>query len=220
MKGRKLLMIPGPIEFEPEVLQALSIPTHSHVAPDFIESFGRSLEMMKKVWMSDTGQPFILAGSGTLAMDLAGANLIEKGEKALVISTGYFGTRYADLLQRYGADVTILSSEPGDIVPYDKWESVAGCYPPETRLRRVLGEEEYSFVVVSQTLLNNNSRPAPYQLASVLIGLFNLVGDKVYFMVSSSQNEQKLGYIKEKILDGFKEQKAIDKYDLTDLLVK
>lgn len=107
-----------------------------------------------------------------------------------------------------------------DIVPYDKWESVAGCYPPETRLRRVLGEEEYSFVVVSQTLLNNNSRPAPYQLASVLIGLFNLVGDKVYFMVSSSQNEQKLGYIKEKILDGFKEQKAIDKYDLTDLLVK
>jgi len=122
MKGRKLLMIPGPIEFEPEVLQALSIPTHSHVAPDFIESFGRSLEMMKKVWMSDTGQPFILAGSGTLAMDLAGANLIEKGEKALVISTGYFGTRYADLLQRYGADVTILSSEPGDIVPYDKIE--------------------------------------------------------------------------------------------------
>jgi aspartate aminotransferase-like enzyme len=43
MKGRKLLMIPGPIEFEPEVMMAVGMPTTSHVAPDFIESFGRAL---------------------------------------------------------------------------------------------------------------------------------------------------------------------------------
>ncbi len=101
MKDRKLLMIPGPIEFEPEVLAAIGEPTTSHVDPEFIEIFGRAIELIRKVWMAPNGQPFILAGSGTLAMDAAGANLIEPGDRALVLSTGLFGERFAELLSRY-----------------------------------------------------------------------------------------------------------------------
>jgi alanine-glyoxylate transaminase / serine-glyoxylate transaminase / serine-pyruvate transaminase len=85
MKGRKLLMIPGPIEFEPAVLSTMSNPTTSHVAPDFIATFGNCLEMMRKVWNAPTGQPFIVGGTGTLAMDIAGSNLIEPGDEALVV---------------------------------------------------------------------------------------------------------------------------------------
>jgi len=116
MKGRKLLMIPGPIEFEPEVLQALGKATTSHVAPNFIEVFGNSLELMRKVWKSPKGQPFIVAGTGTLAMDMAAANLIEKGDSVLVISTGYFGARFKDILDRYGANTTILEAPLGEVV--------------------------------------------------------------------------------------------------------
>jgi alanine-glyoxylate transaminase/serine-glyoxylate transaminase/serine-pyruvate transaminase len=123
MKGRKLLMIPGPIEFEPDVMQAMAIPTPSHVDPNFIETFGHALEMMREVWLCPSGQPFIIAGTGTLAMDMAGANLIESGDNALVISTGYFGERYAELLKRYGANVDILKAPLGDIVPLEQVES-------------------------------------------------------------------------------------------------
>ncbi|OAB81447.1 pyridoxal-phosphate-dependent aminotransferase family protein [Cochleicola gelatinilyticus] len=122
MKRRKLLMIPGPIEFEPDVLQAMATPTPSHVAPNFIEVFGNSLELMKKVWMAPTGQPFIVAGSGTLAMDMAAANLIEKGDDALVISTGYFGDRFKDILERYGANTTLLKATIGDVVSLETIE--------------------------------------------------------------------------------------------------
>jgi alanine-glyoxylate transaminase/serine-glyoxylate transaminase/serine-pyruvate transaminase len=38
MKDRKLLMIPGPIEFTPEVLRAMGMATTSHVAPNFIKA--------------------------------------------------------------------------------------------------------------------------------------------------------------------------------------
>ncbi len=117
MKGRKLLMIPGPIEFDPAVLQAVGTATTSHVAPAFIECFGQCLEMMRQVWQCPSGQPFILAGSGTLAMDMAGANLTEPGDKALVVSTGYFGERYGELLRRYGAEVRLLQAGPGQTVP-------------------------------------------------------------------------------------------------------
>jgi len=116
MKSRKLLMIPGPIEFEPEVIQTMGQPTTSHVAPEFISSFGNALKMMRTVWQAPNGQPFIISGSGTLAMDMAGANLIEAGDNVLVISTGYFGERYFELLKRYGANVDILRADTGDIV--------------------------------------------------------------------------------------------------------
>lgn len=49
MKNRKLLMIPGPIEFDLAVLAVMSIPTTSHVATDFIEIFGQALEKTRHV---------------------------------------------------------------------------------------------------------------------------------------------------------------------------
>jgi alanine-glyoxylate transaminase/serine-glyoxylate transaminase/serine-pyruvate transaminase len=124
MKDRTLLMIPGPIEFEPAVLQALGAPTTSHVSPEFIETFGRALERMREVWLAPTAQPFILAGSGTLAMDAVGANLIEPGDKALVLSTGVFGDRFEDLLSRYGADVTTVRAPLGETIDFNQVEAV------------------------------------------------------------------------------------------------
>ncbi len=113
MKDRKLLMIPGPIEFDPAVLAAMSLPTTSHVAANFIEVFGQALEKMRKVWLAPDGQPIVIAGSGTLAMDTAGANLIEPFDKALVVNTGYFSDRFGSILERYGATVTQLRGPIG-----------------------------------------------------------------------------------------------------------
>lgn len=77
MIGKRLLMIPGPIEFTPEVLAEMAKPTLSHTDPQFIEEFGQALEKMRKVWLAPNGQPFIIAGSGTLAMESAAVNITE-----------------------------------------------------------------------------------------------------------------------------------------------
>ncbi|MFO7853051.1 MAG: pyridoxal-phosphate-dependent aminotransferase family protein [Bacteroidota bacterium] len=116
---KKLLMIPGPIEFDNDVLAAMGKQSLSHVSPEFIDIFADALDMMKKVWMCPDGQAFIMAGTGTLAMDMAGANLVEENDRVLIVSTGYFGERYADLLDRYGADYRILRSSPGETVPHE-----------------------------------------------------------------------------------------------------
>lgn len=119
MRNNKLLMIPGPIEFEANVLNAMQQKTASHVAPNFIETFGNCLDMVKDIWMAPTGQAFIVSGSGTLAMDMAAANLVEHGDDVLVISTGYFGERFENILKRYGANTTILKSEIGETISLD-----------------------------------------------------------------------------------------------------
>src|SRR4030067_2211358 len=106
-------MIPGPIEFDPAVLRAVGAHTSSHVAPEFVEVFGRALDNLKQVFQSETGQPFVLAGSGTLAMDAAICNLIEPGDRALAVNTGYFSDRLGTLLARYGAEVTHVRAPVG-----------------------------------------------------------------------------------------------------------
>lgn len=123
MNERDLLMIPGPINFDPGVLRAMSAPTAGHTAPEFIARFGETLDMMKQVFLAPNGVPFVIAGSGTLAMDMAVCNLVEYGDSALVLSTGYFGDRMAAIMQHYGAEVTTLTAPVGDIVPLDQIES-------------------------------------------------------------------------------------------------
>lgn len=115
MKGKSLLMIPGPIEFDQDVLAEMGKPTSSHVDPEFIDHFGKAIENMRKLFLSPDGQPFVIAGSGTLAMDIAAANLVEPGDAALLINSGYFGDRMQDILERYGASVTSVSSPIGGI---------------------------------------------------------------------------------------------------------
>ena len=129
MKGRTLLMIPGPIEFEPDVLQAMGAPTTSHVAADFVELFGRSLERLRQVFLCPDGQPFVVAGSGTLALELAAANLVEPGDRALVVNTGYFGDRFAAVLERFGAEVSQVRAPIGGRPTLDEVEAALRAAP-------------------------------------------------------------------------------------------
>ncbi len=122
MKGRSLLMIPGPTEFEPDVLAATGAPTVSHLAPSFVEAFAGALAAMRQVWLSPSGQPFVVAGSGTFAMELAVASLVEPGDRAVVASTGVFGDRYADLLARHGAEVRVVHAPVGEAVDLEQLE--------------------------------------------------------------------------------------------------
>lgn len=110
---RSLLMIPGPVEVDGDVLAAMARPTVGHTSHGFIETFGACLEGMREVWAAPDGQPFLVAGSGTLAMELAVANLVEPGDRAVVVDTGYFSARMADILRRHGAQVESVGAEVG-----------------------------------------------------------------------------------------------------------
>ena len=176
MKARKLLMIPGPVEFEPEVMQSMAIPTPSHVDPNFIETFGNALELMKEVWLCPSGQPFIIAGTGTLAMDIAGANLIESGDNALVISTGYFGERYAELLKRYGANVDVLKAPLGDIVPMNQVEDQL-----KTKKYKLI---TFTHVDTSTAVLNDaklfGELGRKYNVLTILDGVCSVAGEEIH----------------------------------------
>lgn len=112
----KLLVIPGPIEVSDEVLYANAHPSMSHVSPDFIPVLGDCIRMLREVLFAPTGQPFLIAGSGTLGWDQVASNLVEPGEACLVLNTGYFGDSFADCLQTYGAVVDQVVAPLGEAI--------------------------------------------------------------------------------------------------------
>ena len=108
-------MIPGPVDLDPEVIEAMARPAKSHLAPSFVGAFSRVLVGLREVFAAPDAQPFVVAGSGTLAMEMAVVNVVERGERAVVVDTGYFSARMAEILERHGAEVTRVSAQLGAV---------------------------------------------------------------------------------------------------------
>jgi len=122
MSTPNLLMIPGPIGLSSDVLRALSQPQRGHLDPVFMQSFASALKRLREVCGAPTAQPFVISGSGTLAMEMSVANLVQPGDRALVVNTGYFSDRIATMLELHGAQVTHVKAEPGDVASLEEVE--------------------------------------------------------------------------------------------------
>ncbi|EMG50111.1 AGX1 Alanine--glyoxylate aminotransferase 1 [Candida maltosa Xu316] len=120
----KLTLIPGPIEFSNEVLASMATPSQAHTSPEFIATFQSVLQSLRKLFKSTDPktQGYVLSGSGTLGWDVAASNLLNPGEKVLVLSTGFFSDSFADCLRVYDANVDVLTADIGDVVPLAKIE--------------------------------------------------------------------------------------------------
>src|SRR5260370_25860271 len=82
-----------------------------------METFRTALHDFRALCQSGSGQPFIIEGAGTLAMEIALVNVVAPGERVLVISHGYFGDRFAELAAAFGIQCDLVRSEWGLAVP-------------------------------------------------------------------------------------------------------
>lgn len=127
MTKEKLLLIPGPTPVHPRIINILSLPTVSHVSPVFISEFKEALSNLKKIVLCRQGEPFLVAGSGTLAMEMALLNTVGKQEKYLIVSQGYFGQRMADIGTIFSLQFDIIQSEGGQaVLPEELKKKISG----------------------------------------------------------------------------------------------
>jgi aspartate aminotransferase-like enzyme len=129
MSERDLVMIPGPTNVDPKVLRSMARPTLSHTSGAFATIFKETLADLGRIFRTN-GVVLPLAGSGTLGAEVAFSNIIEPGDKVLVISGGYFGDRLADIAVNLGATV-------------DKFEVPWGSAPKVDDVERKLSSTKY-----------------------------------------------------------------------------
>ncbi|MBM4054102.1 MAG: alanine--glyoxylate aminotransferase family protein [Planctomycetes bacterium] len=116
------LFTPGPTMVPPEVSLSEAQPMIHHRTPQFSQIFYELSEDLKYLFQTKTGEVYTLMSSGTGAMEACVANVLSKGDKALVIATGKFGERWAELCKCFGIEAVVVSVEYGKAAEPSKVE--------------------------------------------------------------------------------------------------
>src|SRR5512144_1327810 len=106
------LFTPGPVEIPPRVLRVLAWPQPHHRTSEFRATLQRVTDGLKELHRTQ-GEVFVLAASGTGAMEAAVVNTMSRADRALVIAGGKFGERWASILKAYGFAPDVLDVEWG-----------------------------------------------------------------------------------------------------------
>lgn len=123
----KLLMIPGPTPVQREILDALGEPTISHTSATMADIVTRCLSGLRSVAGTERAQAFVFGGAGTLAQETAVVNLVQPGERLLVLSNGYFGDRFTAIAEANGIVAESLQATWGEsVTPQQLEERLSG----------------------------------------------------------------------------------------------
>jgi aspartate aminotransferase-like enzyme len=95
-----LLLTPGPTPVPQDIRMAMSMPTIHHRTPEFEEIFGKTRDLLKKLFAMP--EVLMLASSGTGAMEACVLNLCKS--KALTINAGKFGERFGKICDAYARE--------------------------------------------------------------------------------------------------------------------
>ena len=128
---RTLLMIPGPTAIAPEVLAAGARPVLSHSDPLMRSFVAESLSRIRSLFDAPSSQPIISAGSGTLAMDIGLANLVEPGDRVLILESGVFAGRFKTIAECNGAEIRVESAPMGESIDPDQVRRAVESYRPK-----------------------------------------------------------------------------------------
>jgi len=112
---KNYLLTPGPTPLPPEICQAMARPIIHHRTPQFQAILKEVSEGLKYVFQTSS-DVFILASSGTGAMEAAVVNLLSGGDSVIVVEAGKFGERWTEICRNYGINCEIIKVEWGSAV--------------------------------------------------------------------------------------------------------
>ena len=155
MTSERLLLGPGPSPVSARVMHALTHPVLSHLDPEMMTTLDDIRRRLDWAFgAADGAFSLAVSGTGTSGMEAAVANVTTPGARVLVVVTGYFGDRLAQIFQRYGATVSrldvewgracdpaaverALSASPADIVAVVHAETSTGVLNPVQEIARI-----------------------------------------------------------------------------------
>lgn len=128
MIKKDYLLSPGPTPLPPSVLSAAAEPIIHHRTPEFSNIYRRVTEGLRYIFQTEN-EVFIMASSGTGAMEAAVVNTLSPGDKIISIDCGKFGARWGKIARAYGADVFEIKLEWGNGLSKDRLEEELSANP-------------------------------------------------------------------------------------------
>jgi alanine-glyoxylate transaminase/serine-glyoxylate transaminase/serine-pyruvate transaminase len=121
MPGRNFLFVPGPTNTPDRILRAMHIAMEDHRSSAFPSLATPLFRDLRKVFKTETGQPFIFPASGTGAWEASLCNTLSPGDRVIAARFGQFSHLWIDMAQRLGLQVDILDTEWGEGAPVERY---------------------------------------------------------------------------------------------------
>lgn len=116
-------MGPGPSDVPQRILDAMARPTVGHLDPAFVSLMDEIKALLQYAFQTSNPLTMPVSGPGTAGMESCFANLIERGDKAIICRNGVFGGRMSEMASRCGAEVVVVEDDWGRPVSQEKLES-------------------------------------------------------------------------------------------------
>ena len=116
------LMIPGPVDVDESVLEAMSRRVPAHYGPEWTALYRETTDHLKRVFQTD-GDVLLLVSSGSGGLDAAICSVLGPGDKAIVVVNGFFGARLAEIAQSRGVEAVLVTAPWGRAVDVDEVRS-------------------------------------------------------------------------------------------------
>jgi len=107
------LLTPGPTQVPEKSLLAMAKQVTHHRTPDADALFRHLIEGLQQIFCTKN-EVLLISGSGTAGMEAAVTNFASPGEKVLVLSSGKFSERWADIARVFGIEPILYEAPWGD----------------------------------------------------------------------------------------------------------
>ncbi|ELZ43706.1 aminotransferase class V [Halorubrum coriense DSM 10284] len=130
-----MLMTPGPTAVPELVRDAMSRELiDPDVGPEFRRIYDRLTDRLGTVYGVESGEEggaddgsardvVVPGGEGILGLEAAIASLVEPGTEVLCLSNGLYGDGFADFVESYGGEATLVSADYDEPLPLAELES-------------------------------------------------------------------------------------------------
>ena len=117
-----MLLTPGPTALPPSVREAMSRElVNPDVDPDFADRYDALTETLATVYGVDD-EIVVLGGEGVLGLEAAIASTVAPGDRVLCLSNGPYGDGFADFVESYGGEATVVAADHDQPLPIDDLE--------------------------------------------------------------------------------------------------
>ncbi|MDO5483602.1 MAG: alanine--glyoxylate aminotransferase family protein [Desulfovibrionaceae bacterium] len=133
--SKVLLMGPGPSTVHENVYEAMGVQLLGHMDKEFVGLMDVIKDQLRQVCGTANTVTMPMSGTGSSGMETCYVNLVEHGDKVLVLHNGVFSGRMIDVAGRLGAEVESIDFEWGTPVELEP-------------VKKKLAEKRYDIVAV------------------------------------------------------------------------
>ena len=127
----RLMMGPGPVNVDPRVLNAMSMPLLGQFDPAFTEYMNEVMVLYRQIFQTENRWTFMIDGTARAAIETFMVSVLEPGDKVVVPVFGRFGHLLTEIAERCAADVEVIEVEWGEVFDPQQIEEVVKRVRPK-----------------------------------------------------------------------------------------